>query len=284
MTTTRFPELDTDVMRDARDALHAYARVLGGWLATIRTRRKHWWHTSLRPSLAGLTTGVVRAGVDFELELDFVASQLRVRTMEKAVTEDLTGQSAARIASWLDETLAAIGVDPSLAPGDEVRGDRQFVGYSPGYTSSLRDALASVAAALEDFRAGIREETSPIQVWPHHFDLSMVWLPGDKVPEQDPADEEHADKQMNFGFLFGDEGIDEPYFYVTAYPLPDALPKIELPAGTTWRSHGFNGAVLLYKDLLAMKDPAAYLQALWSTLLEAGQTHLATKQFQGEAQ
>lgn len=284
MTTHRFPKLDPDAISATRDALHAYARVLGGWLATTRARRKHWWHASLRPSLRGLTTGVVHAGVDFELELDFVASQLRVQTTEKNVTEDLTGQSAARVASDLDETLAAIGVDPSLAPGDKVRSGQQFLDYSSAHANSLQHALASVAAALEDFRAGIREETSPIQVWPHHFDLSMIWLPGHKVPDQDPADEEYADKQMNFGFVFGDEGIEEPYFYVTAYPLPSALPTVELPPGTTWLSEGFNGAVLLYKDLVAMNDPVAYLQELWSTLLAAGQTHLATNEIQGQAQ
>ena len=32
------------------------------------------------------------------------------------------------------------------------------------------------------------------------------------------------------------------------------------------------------KDLVAMDDPAAYLQELWSTLLAAGQTHLATNE------
>ncbi len=278
MTTQRFPELDAGAIRATRDALHAYARVLGGWLSPTRARRKHWWHASLRPSLAGLTTGVVHAGVDFELELDFIASRLKVRTADKDITHDLSGQSAASVASYLDETLVAIGVDPSLAPGDKVRAEEHFGGYTGEQAIGLQRALASVTAALEDFRAGIREETSPIQVWPHHFDLSMIWLPGHKVPDQDPADEEYADKQMNFGFVYGDEGIEAPYFYITAYPLPDALPEIELPAGTTWKSEGFSGAVLLYKDLVAVNDPAGYLQGLWSRLLAAGRTHLATNE------
>jgi len=278
MTTNRFPELDLDAIQETRDALHAYARVLGGWLATIRAKRKHWWHASLRPSLTGLTTGVVRADADFELELDFIASSVRVRTTQEDLTAELKGQSAADIASWLDDTLGGIGIDPSLAPGDKVRGDLQFPGYSAAEAVSLQRALASVTAALEDFRAGIREETSPIQVWPHHFDLSMIWLPGHKVPGQDSANEEYADKQMNFGFVFGDESFAEPYFYITAYPLPEALPKVVLRAGTTWKSEGFSGAVLLYKDLVAVSDPAGYLQELWSTLLMAGQTHLATNE------
>lgn len=274
MTTQRFPQLDTDTIVETRDALHAYARVMGGWLASIRNKRKHWWHASLRPSLAGLTTGVVHADADFELELDFIDSQLRVRTARNEIIKELDGQPAASVASWLDDTLAGIGIDVSLAPGDKVRGESSFAGYSNDQALRLQQALASVTTALENFRAGIREETSPIQVWPHHFDLSMIWLPGHKVPDQDPENEEYADKQMNFGFVFGDDSFSEPYFYVTAYPLPDALPNVELPAGTTWKSEGFSGAVLLYKDLIATDDPASYLQELWSTLLTAGQAHL----------
>ena len=145
----------------------------------------------------------------------------------------------------------------------------------------MHRVIGSVAAALEDFRATIREEKSPIQVWPHHFDVSMIWLPGGKVAGQDRADEEYADKQMNFGFAFGDASIPEPYFYVTAYPLPEALPAVPLPTGTAWHSDGFNGAVLLYRDLIAMSDPHAYLQELWSTLLAAGSEYLCTDDEEG---
>ncbi len=102
----------------------------------------------------------------------------------------------------------------------------------------------------------------------------MLWLPGAKVSEQDPADEEHADKQMNFGFTLGDEGIPEPYFYVTAYPLPEALPHTRLPLGTVWRTEGFSGAVLSYRTLTGISDPGAYLLEVWRVLLSAGREHM----------
>ncbi|MFW2406025.1 MAG: DUF5996 family protein, partial [Gammaproteobacteria bacterium] len=124
--------------------------------------------------------------------------------------------------------------------------------------------------AMAEFRAGIREETSPLQLWPHHFDLSLLWLPGDKVPDQDPADEEYADRQMNFGFTFGDAGIPEPYFYVTAYPEPDGLPRVELPVGAAWHTEGFSGALLTYQTLIASRDPRGYLLDLWQRMLNAG--------------
>lgn len=272
MPTHGFPDLDMQSIRCTRDALHAYARVLGDTLKAQRSRRKHWWHASLRPSLAGLTTGVVYGDVDYEIELNLRESVLIVRTASGGhLREELHGQPAAEIAANLTSVLQSVGV---VGVDSVSGGDDAFADFSSAAASTLGQALNSVSAAMVSFRAGIREETSPIQVWPHHFDLSMIWLPGPKIPGKNPADEEHSDKQMNFGFVFGDEGISEPYFYITAYPLPDALPDIELPAGTVWQTEGFSGAVLLYKDLVAMDDPAAYLQDLWSSLYAAGKAHL----------
>ena len=35
---------------------------------------------------------------------------------------------------------------------------------------------------MADFQAGVVEEASPIMFWPGHFDLAMMWLPGEKIP------------------------------------------------------------------------------------------------------
>ena len=276
MSDDKFPALDAGKLNATRQAVHAYARVAGAWAKARRRKRKHWWHASLRPSLYGLTTGVIYGPVDFEIELDLASSRLHVRTCTSTFSERLQGQSSADVAATIRDRLQAAGADAEPAPDLEFINDDTYPDCSADQANAMHRAIGSVAAALEDFRATIREEKSPIQVWPHHFDVSMIWLPGGKVAGQDGADEEYSDKQMNFGFAFGDENIPEPYFYVTAYPLPDAMPDVALPTGTTWHSDGFNGAVLLYKDLAAMEDPHAYLQELWSTLLAAGREHLCT--------
>lgn len=275
MPRAPFPSLASGELAPTRDALHAYARVIGAWATAGRKKRKHWWHASLRPSLNGMTTGLVAGATEFELELDVADSFLHARSVGDAASIDLNGQSAAEVGAEIETALLGFGVDPALAAGEKVLSDEPHPGYSQAATADFHGALLSVTAALEEFRAGVREETSPIQIWPHHFDLSMIWLPGPKIEGQDPADEEHADKQMNFGFVYGDGSIDEPYFYVTAYPLPEALPGIALPAGTVWQSEGFQGAVLLYKDLLESGDPHGYLLDLWQRLLDEGRRHFA---------
>lgn len=274
MSQDRFPPLDPAKIPATREAVHAYARVAGAWAKAKRRKRKHWWHASLRPSLYGLTTGVVYGPRDFEIELDLASSRLHVRTCTSIYSERLHGQSSADVAATISNTLQATGADDGPVPDLGFVNDETYPDCSADQANAMHRAIGSVAAALEDFRATIREEKSPIQVWPHHFDVSMIWLPGAKVAGHDRSDEEYSDKQMNFGFAFGDDSVPEPYFYVTAYPLPDALPNVALPPGTTWQSDGFNGAVLLYKDLAAMADPHAYLLDLWSTLLAAGSEYL----------
>ena len=277
MTTQRFPRLDDVSLRETRDALHAYARVLGEWMTTYRSPRKHWWQGSLRPSLRGLTTGVIYAGVDFELELDLQSSELRGRTSGGGeLVEALAGQPAGQVAARIRDFLGASGLDTRFMPAGEQPPER--TASSPGYSAECAQAITgawgNVARAMTELRAGIREETSPIQLWPHHFDLSMVWLPGDKLPDQDPENAEYADKQMNFGFTLGDDTVAEPYFYVTAYPSVDAFSALALPPGTTWRTDGFSGAVLTYDSLMANSDPHGYLLDLWKRLLVAGRQHL----------
>jgi hypothetical protein len=274
----QFPKLDFEPAVPTRDALHAYAHVLGAWLKTSRPKRKHWWHASLRPSLQGLTSGVVNAQIDFELELNLRDSLFSAHTSEGAQSsEGLNGQSAADFAQAVNDFLIDNGVDKGDAPSGEPRSRERFAGYSADHANNLGHALAAVNASMAEFRAGIKEETSPIQLWPHHFDLSMLWLPGEKIEGQDPDNEEYSDKQMNFGFTFGDAGIPEPYFYVTAYPLPDAFPGMQLPAGTEWQTEGFNGAVLLYKTLIESGDPHGYLLDLWARLLSAGRDRMLSE-------
>jgi hypothetical protein len=279
MMTPQFPKLDDSSIAVTRDALHAYARVLGDWLKHCRSKRKHWWHASLRPSLNGLTTGVVHAGIDFELELNLRESLLLGRTSAgEQLSETIHGQPASELAGSIERFLIANGLDKQLSPEkkDSKANTAAHPDYSAEHAYTIARGLNSVSTAMEVFRAGIREETSPIQLWPHHFDLSLLWLPGDKIADQDPANEEYADKQMKFGFTLGDEGIPEPYFYITAYPLPEALPNIRLPIGTTWRAEGFSGAVLLYRSLTEYRDPHAYLLDLWRGLLYAGREHMLT--------
>ena len=280
MTTQLFPPLDDPALPATRDALHAYARVLGGWLTACRLPRKHWWQGSLHPAVRGLTTGVLHGVDNAEIELDLLLGRVSVRTSTGAeLVEPLRGQPGAVLAEQIAGFMTANGFDEQHRPSGDAYVDRESytATYSPNCAQTMARVWSSLTRALEELRAGIREETSAIQLWPHHFDLSMVWLPGAKIPDRDPdsvEEAENADKQMNFGFILGDDTIPEPYFYITAYPSPDALSTLRLPAGAVWQTEGFTGVTLTYRKLLTSDDPRGYLLDLWGRLLAAGRDHL----------
>ncbi len=177
MSTQHFPELDSPSITVTRDALHAYARVLGSWLKCCRAKRKHWWHASLRSSLNGLTTGVVHAGIDFELELNLREGLLIGRTSTGALlSETLHGQPASELAEGIKRFLVANGIASQFVPekNDSHENTTAHPAYAAEHAHNIARVLNSVATTMELFRAVIREETSPIQLWPHHFDPSLL--------------------------------------------------------------------------------------------------------------
>jgi hypothetical protein len=89
---------------------------------------------------------------------------------------------------------------------------------------------------------------SPILLYPHHFDVSLVWYPFDD------------DRQIAIGWSSGDDTIPEPYVYATAYPEPDGFAKLPLPKGAYWHHTGFRGAILTYAHLQASSDPIALFE------------------------
>ncbi|MDH3712259.1 MAG: DUF5996 family protein [Gammaproteobacteria bacterium] len=276
--TTTFPTIpDSPAFTSTRDALHAYSRILGDWAAHCRTRRKHWWHGSVRLALHGLSSGVICHSVDFQLDLDVRDSQFRVQTANgSCLVQALHGQTPASLAEAARDFLGANGIAPEHmpAPREDAAHARTYVDFSPEHARTIGYVWRAVLTALERLRNELREETSPLQLWPHHFDISLLWLPGELIHGQDPDNEEYADKQMNFGFTLGDTGIGEPYFYITAHPLPDALQATPLPEGSYWNTSSFTGAALLYKTLLRQSDPQTYLLELWRIMVHAGRQHL----------
>lgn len=251
------------------ETLHHYTRALAAVRRAMSPRQKHWSHSSLRVNATGLTTTPIpNGGETFELALDLTAHRLLISASSGTRIETrLRGQPLSQFWNELLTTLRVLNVQPVVQKPPYP--DAPPV-YEMAPVEQYWRTLSQMDSLLKQFQGELRGETGPVQFWSHHFDLAMLWFSGRLVPGKDPADEENADEQMNFGFSPGDEGIPEPYLYITAYPLPAGLVGSPLPDGAYWHTRGWNGAVMLYKTLVASPKPDAFLLDLWRTVQRRG--------------
>jgi len=75
------------------------------------------------------------------------------------------------------------------------------------------------------------------RLWPHHLDIgTLVPVSGDPMAEDG--------RSILVGLSLGDDGIDQPYVYVSPWPYPPSQPTPPLPEGMRWHTGPFYGAVL----------------------------------------
>lgn len=270
MSNNLFPPLLPTELQPTLTTLQSYAQLIGKVRRACAPRQKHWFHVSLRLNATGLTTTAIPAGSQtFELQLDLTTHRLIITTNQgRRYETPLTDQSPAQ---FRDEVLAALrvmGLEPEI---DRSLFDDDTPGrYDRVVAARYWLALSQIDAVFKQFRGELRRETGPVQLWPHHLDLALLWFSGRLVPGQDPANEEDADEQMNFGFSPGDDGIPDPYFYATAYPTPAGLTDTPLPDDTYWHTGGFTGAILPYQALVEANNPVDLLLAYLRTVQQAG--------------
>ena len=269
MTSLQLPTIRLSDWQESRDTIHQYARLTGKIRTALMPPQKHWWHITLHAAATGLTTTPMPVnGKTVELLLDFVNHTLLITTSHGEKAEiSLQEQSIANVHHAVIKTLSTMGIKPEFD-------HTLFVEETPRKYDSEAiarywRALAWIDSVFKRFKGELREETGPVQVFPHHFDLSMNWFSGRLVPGIDPSDEESADEQMNFGFVSGDGSISEAYFYITAYPLPKGLTDTVLPEGAYWHTEGFTGAIMRYESLQAANDPETLLLTFQRTVQTA---------------
>lgn len=187
-----FPRLRLGKWRATRDALHGYARVVGKVRAALAPKQKHWWHTSLQTAATGLTTTPIPVGArTLVLTLDMVHHRLAIATnLGEETLIPLRGQPLLVLFEDTLSALARLDIEPDLDPGGVVDGTSGT--YDAGAVERYWRALSRIDGVFKRFQGTLRQETSPVQLFTHHFDLSLNWFSGRLVPGMDPADEDQA--------------------------------------------------------------------------------------------
>lgn len=232
-----------------RAVLHTYSQ------AAIAINRAHgiahpqWWHVSLKISSGRLVADPVPLpdGGSLEVSMDFVDHSVVVATSEGdrfdfSMRDGLTGSEMGDLVTG---TAQQLGLD---GPFDRSKFESHDpTSYDASQARSLMAAFVDVNTVFERHRVGLGMSVSPIQVWPHGFDLSFEWF-GTKVESHEG---QLLPTQLNLGFY--PKG--DAYFYSSPWPFDDELREVPLPDGARWHADGWHGAMLPYDAIAG--DPAA---------------------------
>jgi len=251
-------------LTDARLQLHWSCQLAAAPGKVLAEPEDDYRHTAL----AWIDTGRQLAGARF-------ASGLRVALRPADLTLALLDESLATLdqfplpkttidagLAWLGEVIEAhAGSPPGL---DDVRSDLPSHPVGEGATidadpRALRELSKHFANAdcLLGAESRSLDGASEVSLWPHHLDMSTLWsIDKDADPEQA--------RSVNLGMALGDNGIDEPYWFVTPWPAPDTAKLPDLEVGE-WNTEGWVGAVL---PSSAMPGPSEAQQRLVADFIQ----------------
>jgi len=184
----------------------------------------------------------------------------------------LNGRNEADICAWLGRQATAKGLDahaldaplPYEMPAFGVAAGGCY-GVDAEALGELADWYADANLLLGKLRQDLvtrNLNATPVRCWPHHFDLDALIVFRSEEPD-------HV-RSMGTGFSPGDGYYDEPYFYVSLHPAPDATTRAPLPATGHWHTHEFIAAVATASRLIAAGDQEAETAAFLAAAAEIG--------------
>jgi hypothetical protein len=250
-------------LRGAREQAHWAAQVIAAVGETFCPREPDTSHTSMTwdPTRLELVGGALPSEKEIRIALRIQDFQLcllgtglsRLLGGPASTSEiDLNGRSLGEAYRWASEQIRiATGnrLDRALKhPGfslpEHPIGSGALFARDPG----LPELSRWYSNAEGELRRVAKENrgAGPLRCWPHHFDLATLI-------EVAPAAGNPA-RTVGVGFSPGDDGIDEPYFYVTHFPVNPKLSLPRLEAGE-WIRTSWVGAALRGSHLVAKVDP-----------------------------
>jgi hypothetical protein len=162
----------------------------------------------------------------------------------------LNGQTLTQGLDWLVQQVAA--GQRLDRPGHEMPAHKVGSG-EPFHLDSLEAAMVEFSGWYSDASRVLERvvatssQASPVQCWPHHFDIATLQIAGtDPDPEKS--------RSVGMGMTPGDGGFPDPYFYVLPWPRPGEAGLPELAGGGQWVTDDWLGAVLHADALRQHRD------------------------------
>ena len=237
-------------LTQARLGLHWAAQLVSAAGTSLLPAEEDFSHTNLGWDpmlgvLAGRNVGAkpVRAALVFDgLELVVIEGERERASLR------LPGRTLSQALAWLGSEIAgddaALGLPVHDMPAYPVGEGAVFSDDGAAARTELAGWFAEAFASIGELAA--REDTAaPVRCWPHHFDVaSLITLDAKAGAEES--------RSIGVGFSPGDGSYDQPYFYVTPWPYPEAKALPPLVAGAHWHTDGWTGAVLTAERVISV--------------------------------
>lgn len=247
---TDFSKFDITTLNATRSYLQDLSRVIGKAQQAFVSPQAHDWQRGLEV-LDGTIVTKPLPNTNKRIMMDLNSGIVEAGTQQWILGKITAPNLLTQIGQWLtSQGVADKPEHPEYVASGAI--------YDKLQAQRMGQTLRWAKAIFEDTKQTITTGlTSPVLLYPHHFDLSLTWFPFDD------------NLQMGLGFSFGDEYIEEPYFYVTAWPEPKDFGAIELSTPGVWFNDGFHGAVLRHADLIDLPSPDLVVKAYCQSLLES---------------
>lgn len=281
-----WPDLSGPTLQPTCETLRLMTQVAGKVRLSQTPWLNHSWHVPLYVTARGLTTSLIphEAGA-FDLEFDFVAGVLRLRT-ERGVEADIALR-AGRISDFYGQVMAAlqrcgapVAIDtmpselPDPTPFEQDTAERP---YDPDAAAAFWRALVRVDEAFKLFRTGFLGKASPVHFFWGSFDLAVTRFSGRTAPPHpggvphlpdEVAREAYSHEVSSAGFWPGGDGI-APSFYSYAYPEPEGFRTAPVrPAAASFNAT-MGEFLLPYEAVRSAADPKAALLDFLASTYEA---------------
>jgi Family of unknown function (DUF5996) len=281
-----WPGLSYSAWSETLATLQLWTQIVGKIRLTLTPWLNHSWQTPLYVTARGLGTSPIPIGNEiFDIEFDFIAHRLNVRTSRGAERFlPLRPQSVADFYRGAIDLLAGMGVavaikgTPNEVPNPiRFSEDRTHAAYDAAAAHRFWRALVQADRIFKLFRTGFLGKASPVHFFWGSFDLAVTRFSGRPAPPHpggvpglpdDVAREAYSHEVSSAGFWPGNEAFPRAAFYSYAYPEPAGFRDRKITPGAAF-DPALGEFILPYDTVAQSRDPDALLLDFLSTTYAA---------------
>ncbi len=283
MAVEPWPSLSLAEWRATLETLHMWTQIVGKTRLALAPMQNHWWHVALHVTSRGLTTSPIPYGVrTFDVELDFIAHRLAVRTSEGAVRDvPLRPQAVADFYREYLDLLAGLGIEVKLWPVPvEVDHpipfprDHVHASYDPGHVERFFGMLVQADRVMKRFAGRFLGKSSPVHFFWGVCDLALTRFSGRRAPPHPETTwwvlrEANSHEEFSVGFWPGSGTVTEAAFYAYARPEPAALAASPVRPAAAYYDRALGNFILPYEAARSASSPDAAVLEFFQTAYDA---------------